>query len=327
MDRKFYKKDKNTISKSMGENNKSGNSLTFAPPPFQLQVDPTKERDRYDRIERERPERGRPEREEKGPSGSYGTPYGSWGEAFAAETFLKTTLIPAETALFGATVAGLYLSYLNRERGDDLTHQYFGEGSALSSPFTDCEVMDWETDNMMRSFIPYLGNYNLPANEWASISLQSAFGVDKMKRRINYSNPFDIPGHIAGGDGTASSDAGDDVRFAKGSVHVNRITDPEGNTTKFLMRNRLHYECFDCVDFIPGNPGTGMEQTFTIPLSRLEATNWAYDKPFQVDYPAPSKTIDISPSEIGKDYPKNEDDENRRIEPRKEKERRDNLRR
>lgn len=301
--------------------------VSLSPPTLQFKpIDPNNVGIR-DRVERERPTRERPEREEKGSAGPYGTPYSSWVEAFAAETFLKTTLIPAEAAMFGTDVAGLYLDYLNREKGDSLARAYFGIGSDLSEKFTDCEVMNTETDDMMRNFIPHLSNYVFPANQWASVSVNRVFGVPKLERRINYSNPFDAPGNIAGGDGKASSDAGDDVRYVKGEVHIMRVTDKSGNTVKYLMRNRLNYECLDCVDFIPGNPGAGMEQTFTIPLSRLEATNWAYDKPFQVDYEAPSKTIEISPSQIGQNNPQNDDEKNRMPEPRKEEERRSNIRR
>jgi len=44
------------------------------------------------------------------------------------------------------------------------------------------------------------------------------------------------------------------------------------------------YEVFDAVDFCPGQCGSPLEQNFTIPLSRLEASGDAYDVPYVVRF-------------------------------------------
>lgn len=310
----------------------SESARTFAPPRFSLTAsNPVVQRlERPTRTERERIEQERPESEEQGEGGPYGTPYESWAEAAAAETFLRTVLIPAEAAVFGSDVAGLYSSFLSREPGDSLERAVFAEGSALSQEFTDCAVMQTEIDLFMRHIAArFSANFSidqLPANEWTSFSIEQLYGSPKVQRRINYDNPFDAPGNIAGGDvgdGSASSDAGPDERYAMGSVRLYRVTNTEGETTKIIMANDLRYECLDAVDFVPGNPGAGIEQRFTIPLSRLEASGWAYDKPFQVLYRAPEKTIEFTPAEMGNTYPQNPADRNvtRRPEPREEEER------
>ncbi|MCA9968944.1 MAG: DUF4157 domain-containing protein, partial [Anaerolineales bacterium] len=88
-----------------------------------------------------------------------------------------------------------------------------------------------------------------------------------------------IPGLIAGGFGTNSSDAGDDVRNVDGKF---RITNQGGGTIRIQMQSV--FDIFDAVDFCPGNPGGMLAQGITIPLSRLEATPDipTYDTPFNV---------------------------------------------
>ena len=57
-----------------------------------------------------------------------------------------------------------------------------------------------------------------------------------------------------------------------------------GNSGYIDFTLTSHYEVFDAVDFCPGQCGSLLEQMFTIPLSRLEASGEAYDVPFVVRF-------------------------------------------
>jgi hypothetical protein len=107
-------------------------------------------------------------------------------------------------------------------------------------------------------------------------------------RPINYSNPFSIAGHIAGGVG--SSDAGPDTRkVAWGNVTLEK-TPIVGGVGYVSVEATLHYEVFDTVDFCPGDPGSPLEACITIPMSRLEAGGDAYDQPFLVKFVPESRS-------------------------------------
>jgi hypothetical protein len=106
-------------------------------------------------------------------------------------------------------------------------------------------------------------------------------------RPINYSNPFSIAGHIAGGIG--SSDAGADNRKVWGNVTLEKVP-LIGSTGYVSVETTLHYEVFDAVDFCPGDCGSPAEQLVTVPMSRLEASGEAYDAPFKVTFVPESRS-------------------------------------
>jgi hypothetical protein len=102
---------------------------------------------------------------------------------------------------------------------------------------------------------------------------------------INFNYPFDIPGHLAGGEG--SGGGGADTREVRGDVIVRM--DAQGAVT---ATSDFTYIVNDTVDFVPGDSGGGLEEVLTIPLSRLEATgpSWANDVPFDVEFKPPPIT-------------------------------------
>jgi hypothetical protein len=106
-------------------------------------------------------------------------------------------------------------------------------------------------------------------------------------RPINYSNPFSISGHIAGGIG--SSDAGPDSRKASGNVTLEKVP-LIGSSGYVKVDTYLTYDVFDAVDFCPGDCGSPAEQIVTVPMSRLEAGGQAYDVPFRVTFVPESRT-------------------------------------
>jgi hypothetical protein len=239
---------------------------------------------RPDRSERERVEQQRPMSEDPG---AFGQPYGSWVEAQAAEAYLYATLVPAATAMFGAEVGSLWTDFLGRAPGASLTPRVFRENeSAVAYAFKHCAQIRQAQDDLLAEVIANIGL--APAttpNTWVAVPLATFIGAPSRDLSINFSNPYDTPGHIAGGQ--SGSDAGPDVRSVEGNVRLFRRTDETGTTTEILIEPELHFRVFDAIDFIPGGAGAGIEQIFTIPLSRLEASGWAYDVPFEVLFTGP----------------------------------------
>lgn len=240
------------------------------------------------RPERERAERERPERERDNP-GTFCTPYTSRAEIYAAKTYLWTTLIPSATGMFGADVAGLWQQYLS---GRSSGYRTFAKGSNIANAFAQSNVIRQHTEILMDRAINRLDQFEaLEANTWVDVPVENVFTSDEINFPINFNNPFDIPGHIAGG--ASGSDFGPDTRKLKGHLSVYRESDDTGNTIGYQLKAKFEFEVKDAVDFCPGGAGAGLEQVLTIPASRLEASGEAFDVPFEVQFAAPGITRTI----------------------------------
>lgn len=275
---------------------KMGRSLT--PPSFSLTAGPAQLQTAGPpdpgRRERERSERERPEREE---DGDFGVPYSTWAEAFAAETYLRTVLLPASAGMFGAEVMNLWWSFLDREPGDDMTPRMFHEGiSTIAFAFKHCPEIAAEQNRLLGLVESNMASVPAIApNEWVTVPLSTFVGNDPLNiDHVEFQNPFNIPGHVAGG--TGGWDTGSDARWVSGNVKIFRMTDSSGATTKLFLVPDFRFRVVDAIDFIPGQPGTGLEQVLTIPLSRLEASGWAHDVPFEVHFSGPAQIKEVSGS-------------------------------
>ena len=130
-------------------------------------------------------------------------------------------------------------------------------------------------------------------NTWVDIPVERIFQNSDLNYPIDFNNPFDIPGHIAGGAG--ESRFGPDTRKLSGHISVFREVDDDGNTTKIKLKSKFTFVVKDGVDFCPGNMGAGYEQLLTLPLSRLEATGMAWDVGITVTYDMPEATVEFDP--------------------------------
>ena len=214
------------------------------------------------------------------------TPYATTEEAESAEWWIRNTYMRAEgVETFGTEVKGLYESFLSRSPGDSLAPVVFdSDSSYLVSSFRDSgdttddmdDVIDLVGDRLSRAPGPPLRD-GVPR----TMSLSNFLSASEMNNRpINYSNPFSVAGHIAGGIG--SSDAGDDYRkITRANVTLEKTT-LFGSTGYVTVELIPHYEVFDAIDFCPGDCGSPAEQIITVPMSRLEASGAAYDVPFKV---------------------------------------------
>jgi len=243
--------------------------------------------------------------------GDFCTPYPSYYQALRASITMHAVLLPAAAALFGPTVANLWRKYLSRRKGDSLSPETFLPGSDISNRFTNAKVTENRQIDLLNIAQSNLSRLPvIPPYTWTPVPLALFISAGDINFPINFNNPFDTPGHIAGGVG--SSDAGPDWRMSLGSLLFYRMTDDKGETTKLIIRSGIDFWVFDAMDFCPGDPGSGLEQNLTIPLSRLEASNWAYDVPILVNFPGPAASREILGDQLNTLFPPNSDDSQRR---------------
>ncbi|MBL7804102.1 MAG: DUF4157 domain-containing protein [Saprospiraceae bacterium] len=236
--------------------------------------------------------RQRPERDD---TGNFCSPYTSYIEAAAAKIYVRTVLPAASAGMFGSEVAGLWNQYLN---GPSSGRRKFVDGTTIGYGFSSSAVIRSRVNLLMRiAAARYSLFESITPNAWTNVPVEDIYTPDELTYGINFSNPFDIPGHIAGG--VSGSDYGPDTRQLKGNIQAYRETDIDGNTIGFKLKSSFEFEVLDAVDFCPGGMGAaGLETLLTIPLSRLEATGMAWDVPFQVNFtPTPVET-NVTPSNL-----------------------------
>ena len=76
---------------------------------------------------------------------------------------------------------------------------------------------------------------------------------------------------------------------SRGNVTLERVT-LFGAHAYTKVDTTLHYEIVDAIDFCPGDCGSPAEQLITVPMSRLEVSDQAYDVPFKVELIAPLRS-------------------------------------
>jgi hypothetical protein len=220
------------------------------------------------------------------------TPYPTAAEAASAKAWLRSYYLPIEGIKFGASSRSLFDSYLSRQRGDSLAPVEFNTpGTDVVDSFAESSATATDQDATIDLIGARLSRAPSPLRDYTvtMMSISNFLSSSEMDDRpINYSNPFSIAGHIAGGIG--SSDAGPDYRrILWGNVTLERIP-LIGSTGYVSVETTLHYEVFDAVDFCPGDCGSPAEQNITIPMSRLEASDEAYDVPFKVTFVPESRS-------------------------------------
>ena len=234
-----------------------------------------------------------------GSPGNYCVPYTGFGatlEARAARTLLENVWLSYANGMFGREVHNLWRDYLNRPKGAPLTPRIFsGAGNPIVNAFrTDPETIRHQgllnTEIVAAAARTPEANIPLTGTAYTSppIPLGTLLPATSLTRTINYTDPATrIPGNIAGGTGvigTASSDAGPDLRLFTGNIQIIRTQPSPGSPEVKSVRILLQLQVIDAVDFCPGAAGGSWAQTFTIPMSRLEATPTepTYDLPFHV---------------------------------------------
>lgn len=236
-----------------------------------------------ERVEQERPERDKEAQINDTPA-NYCKPYTNRAELWASKAFCSATLIPASAGMFGADVAGMWRQYLS---GGGAMRQ-FTDGSNIANAFRQSAVLQTHANRLMDIALTRLDRFNsVPMNTPTNVPVENIFTSNEINFPLDFNNPFDIPGHIAGGastDGSNSSNYGPDTRKLKGSITVLRQNDPSTGANVITLTADFEFEIHDAMDFCPGNPGAFLEQTLTVPLSRLEASGAASDIGLQVNF-------------------------------------------
>ena len=221
------------------------------------------------------------------------TPYATTAEADTAEDRIRNYYLPLEgTPTYGQASSDLYEDFLDRSPGDSLDPWvYDSADSYLVSSFRDSGYTEDDMDAVIDMVGARLNRAPSPLRDYTPtmMSLSNFLSDAEMNNRpINYANPFSVAGHIAGGIG--SSDAGDDYRkITYANVTLEKVP-IIGNTGYVSVQLTPHYEVFDAIDFCPGDCGSPAEQLVTVPMSRLEASGRAYDRPFKVIFTPESRS-------------------------------------
>lgn len=102
-------------------------------------------------------------------------------------------------------------------------------------------------------------------------------------------NAFTVAANLAGGVGdgvTPDSDFGPDYRDLSGTITVSSSPSSDNRLlTRIFMSGDFMWEVHDAIDFCPGNAGNTLQESLTIPMSRLEATGLAKDVGLIVKFP------------------------------------------
>ena len=94
-------------------------------------------------------------------------------------------------------------------------------------------------------------------------------------------NAFTVAANLAGGVGdgvTPDSDFGPDFRELGGTITLtNQPISGSRLISRIFMSGDFLWTIHDAIDFCPGNAGNGLQESLTIPMSRLEASGVAKD--------------------------------------------------
>jgi hypothetical protein len=208
--------------------------------------------------------------------------------ARAAEVRFKLgfALPAAAGALFGSGVAKLWIDYIGGGSGlqvlnnDPTIVEAFATSSttiAAADQIADAVREQVEADKTLPD-----GIHQLDDEKILRRGRRNAIA-----NTMTFTNPFSIPGHIAGGIATdqGGSDVGarpsqiDDDRSLGGTAEVKT----QGNGTR-IVTVRPKFTVVDTVDLCPGNKGAALELALTVPLSKLEAGGLVGDVPFRVTF-------------------------------------------
>jgi hypothetical protein len=222
-------------------------------------------------------------------------------DAVESKAFLLGFLPAAATGMFqSGEVGALWFDFLTTTA--PTRHSFAGPASTVVRGFETAAI---SLDEHRAVFQEAVGNLRSRAPAiapGAEVRIPVADLIASTQRAINWSNPYDIPGHIAGGQSGGAGGA--DTREVRGDLIVRRVVGVSGESS-YKAISDFEYFVNDTVDFCPGGAGSGLEQNLTVPLSRLEATGtaWACDVPFDVTYRPAALTADLDAAAFPPDAP------------------------
>jgi hypothetical protein len=249
--------------------------------------------------------RAEPPRRGEGRSagGSFCQPYGilELADAVESKAFLLGFLPAASTAMFqSAEVGALWFDFLTTTA--PTRHSFAGPASTVVRGFETARISLQAHKDVFDEAVANVRRRAPAIAPGGEVRIPVADLIASTQLSINWSNAFDIPGHIAGGQSGGAGGA--DTREVRGDLIVRRVVGLNGAST-YKAISDFEYFVGDTVDFCPGGTGSGLEQNLTVPLSRLEATGtaWATDVPFDVTYRPAALTADLDASAFPPDPP------------------------
>ncbi|MCQ3930734.1 MAG: hypothetical protein DPW16_09750 [Chloroflexi bacterium] len=233
--------------------------------------------------------------DKKAPEG-FCTPFESNWDLVVAKAKMTEVLLPFLLAKYKLDTFLLYLDYLTSPSSG--AKLFTDEENAFVKSYTNSPVT---TDEVVKIVIEIQDAIpgkvkleDLPPGEEVRMPIVYFLGEDGLKRKTNYDHVDEAPGVTAGGVG--SSDFGDDYRQINGEVVFLRKVDGSGKTTDVSMTTEISFTVADAIDFCPGDAGLPEEQKATLPLSRLEASGAAFDRPFIVTFDRTNGPIPVDPA-------------------------------
>ena len=189
---------------------------------------------------------------------------------------------------YGDEAAELFNEYLSRTKGDSLARKTFDDpASEIVNAFIKDQATRKRQEDLLKLVEKALPGKcpSLPLDVWTEVDIGRFLDSSVLDEGFSFGGGTipTLPGLIAGG--ISPSDAGPDTRSVSGKVLMLRTV--ENGKTIVKLRTKLRFVVRDAIDFCPGNPGSSLAQSITIPMSRLEASGFAYDLPFEVLYDAP----------------------------------------
>ena len=197
-------------------------------------------------------------------------------------------------SMHGDQTADLWKEYLSRSPGDSLVPHVFDDPS---SEIVQAFVRHSDTAGRQRQIVEAIERNlagkcpRLTPGVWADVDVTTLLPAKELNAGFAFGSPgTTIPGLIAGG--TSQSAAGMDSRSVSGQIQLTRISGPAGRSI-VRLRTKLRFRVRDAIDFCPGGMGGALARLVTVPMSRLEASGFAFDVPFEVLYDGPPTEFDL----------------------------------
>jgi hypothetical protein len=207
----------------------------------------------------------------------------STAELLATEAYARSTCLPGLYLVFGSEVGDLWNLYISSDSAHPAGTQFFGDGDAVGQGFknsaTTKDFLDTVAMVLESVIARKVNTREIDCSQGTTKPLSDLLPNALLHPMLNFDQVFEIPGNIAGG----ISGPGD-TRELKGNVSIRPVKDKCGKITSLEVTANYQMAVNDVVDFCPGGLGASIERLCTVPFAALEANDWAYDVPFQVNF-------------------------------------------
>lgn len=220
----------------------------------------------------------------------------------AAEARTRATCLVVLYGLFGSEVGDLWSLYLGSDSSSPPPLQSFSDGSTVANGFKNSQTTKEFLDIVMGAaedkILEQIKSGAISCSSPSTVPASNVLPPEHLRPGVmlDYNQPLEIPGNIAGGVG-----AGQDDRRVTGSFSIKPVKDNCGKITSVDVEANFTIIVDDVIDFCPGNLSSGWETFCTVPMAALEANDWAYDVPIHVEYTTDPRTFSIPGGSLPED--------------------------